>query len=65
MGWERGCCLPSRQQLDPWGGVGQITSSAISTGEVSSLDHEVLDHTVELAALEAESFLGVGREKTE
>lgn len=65
VGWERGHHLASRQRLGPWAGVGQITSSAISAGEVSSLDHEVLDHTVELAALEAESFLRVGREKME
>lgn len=45
--------------------IHQVTSSAITTGEVSSLDHEVLDHTVELAALEAKSFLGVWRENTE
>ena len=56
-GWERGCCLRA--------GVSQITSGAISAGEVSSLDHEVLDHTVKLAALEAESFLGAGRERRE
>lgn len=45
--------------------IRHVTSSAIAAGEVSSLDHEVLDHTVELAALEAKSFLGVWRENTE
>lgn len=33
------------------------TTSSISSGEVASLDHEVLNHTVELAALVTESFL--------
>lgn len=33
------------------------TTSSISSSEVSSLDHEVLNHAVELAALVTESFL--------
>lgn len=33
------------------------TTSSVSSGEVASLDHEVLNHTVELAALVTESFL--------
>lgn len=33
------------------------TSGAVPAGEVPSLDHEVLDDAVELAALEAEPFL--------
>lgn len=34
-----------------------FTSSAVSSGEVSALDHELLDDSVELAALVTESFL--------
>lgn len=45
--------------------IHKVTSSAIAAGEVSSLDHEVLDHTVELAAFEAKSFLEVWRENME
>lgn len=33
------------------------TSGSISSGEISSLDHEVFDHPVELAAFITESFL--------
>lgn len=33
------------------------TSGSISSGEISSLDHEVFDHSVELAAFITESFL--------
>lgn len=36
---------------------GHLTSSAVSSGEVSALDHEVLDDSVEFAALVTESFL--------
>lgn len=55
--------LLSHSQTAAW--ICQVTSSAVAAGEVSSLDHEVLDHTVELAALEAKSFLGAWREKME
>lgn len=65
MGWQHGDYLISRQWLSPQAGVGQITSSAITTSEVSSLDHEVLDHTVEFAVLEAKTFLGLGVENRE
>lgn len=34
-----------------------VTSCAISPGEVSTLDHEVLDHTMEFAVFVAKSFL--------
>ena len=34
-----------------------LTSSAVMVGEVSSLDHKILDNTVETAALVAEPFL--------
>lgn len=37
-----------------------VTSGAISPSEVSALDHEVLDHTMEFAVFEAKSFLGKG-----
>lgn len=34
-----------------------LTSSAVSSGEISTLDHELLDDSVELAALITKSFL--------
>lgn len=37
----------------------RLTSSAISSGEVSTLDHELLDDSVEFAALVTKSFLFV------
>lgn len=37
-----------------------LTSSAISPREVSTLDHEVLDHPMEFAVFVAKSFLGKG-----
>lgn len=36
---------------------GKLTSSTISFGEVSTLDHEVLDDSVEFASLVTKSFL--------
>lgn len=38
----------------------EVTSSAVSPGEISTLDHEVLDHTMEFAVFVAKSFLGKG-----
>lgn len=40
-------------------GVRGSTSGSISSGEISSLDHEVFDHSVELAAFITESFLKI------
>lgn len=42
----------------------QLTSSAISSGEVSTLDHELLDDSVEFAALVTESFLNKTNKNT-
>lgn len=39
----------------------EVTSCAISPGEVSTLDHEVLDDTMELAVFVAKSFLERGK----
>lgn len=36
---------------------GLLTSSSISSGEVATLDHKVLDDSVEFASLVAKSFL--------
>lgn len=41
----------------------EVTSCAISPGEVSTLDHEVLDDTMELAVLIAKSFLERGKRR--
>lgn len=41
----------------------EVTSSAISPGKVSTLDHEVLDHTMEFAVFVAKSFLNKGRRR--
>lgn len=35
----------------------RLTSSAVSSGEISTLDHELLDDSVEFAALITKSFL--------
>lgn len=42
--------------------IDALTSSAISPSEVSTLDHEVLDYTMEFAVFVAKSFLEKGEE---
>ena len=47
----------SRCECHSAGVGGHFTSGAVPSGEVSPLDHEVLDDSVEFAALVTKSFL--------